>query len=300
MLFFSGPARQIEGCINGVGERAGNVSLEQCILVIDQFGKTAHPEYEFYTDINLVALAKSSDFIAQRMLARQPHWPITGDNAARHSSGGHTNAILKNPLAYQPFDPQRVGNNISFVFGPLSGSNHAKDILKQQGFHCPTEEKTSVAEAIKEKYKNRRKGITDEELVEGFKEYYAPIKIITMEYAKDTMNRAILHIKGKFFSEEEMIVQSEGGNSALAAIDKAVKQYIPTIEIVDYRSNACGGHTVNAECNSTIVVNIDNGEHYIGKAVDADIAISAIKAYINAVNQAYVNCFYRIDEAAYA
>jgi len=102
---FSGPARQIEGCINGTGERAGNAALEQCIMLIKQFGTSTDPENPFYTTIDISKLQAISDFVSKNMLPRQPHWPISGDNAAKHSSGGHTNAILKNPLAYQPFDP---------------------------------------------------------------------------------------------------------------------------------------------------------------------------------------------------
>jgi 2-isopropylmalate synthase len=97
---FEGPAHQVEGCINGVGERAGNAALEQCIMYIKQFGAQADAEQPYYTNIDVSHLKATSDFIAQKMLPRQPHTPITGDNAACHSSGGHTNAILKNPLAY--------------------------------------------------------------------------------------------------------------------------------------------------------------------------------------------------------
>jgi 2-isopropylmalate synthase len=180
---FSGPARQIEGCINGVGERAGNVALEQCIMMIHQFGKEASPAYSFITHARMEKLSVISDFIAENMLARQPHWPVTGENSARHSSGGHTNAILKNPMAYQPFDPKEVGNKISFIFGPLSGSNHAKDILEKNGFKCPDNEKTAIAQAIKDKYADRRKGISDQELIAGYKEYCAKIKKHEKKYA---------------------------------------------------------------------------------------------------------------------
>ncbi|MFT3741444.1 MAG: 2-isopropylmalate synthase [Gammaproteobacteria bacterium] len=168
---FSGPARQIEGCINGVGERAGNVSLEQCIMVINQFGEQINSQDAFFTQARLEHLCKISDFIAEKMLARQPHWPITGKNAARHSSGGHTNAILKNPMAYQPFDPAQVGKQISFVFGPLSGSNHAKDILEKHGIQCSDQEKTLIMQAIKNYYSERRKGITDEEFMMAYQDY---------------------------------------------------------------------------------------------------------------------------------
>jgi 2-isopropylmalate synthase len=292
---FNGPARQIEGCINGVGERAGNVSLEQCLMVIDQFGHCVNSNFTFFTNAKLEKLTQISNFIAEKMLARQPHWPITGENAARHSSGGHTNAILKNPMSYQPFDPKRVGNEISFVFGPLSGSNHAMDILLKSGFRCCKKEKSYIAHAIKTQYADRRKGITDEELIIAYQEYCSPIKVENIDYAKDGLGNTTIFIKGKFFSDIDVKLLYKGENSALAAIDSAVKKYMPLIEIIDYRSNSCSGNTVNSKCNSTIVVKIGT-ETYIGKAIDADINIAAIKAYINAVNVAYVNTYYRIKE----
>ncbi len=296
----SGPARQIEGCINGVGERAGNVSLEQCIMVIDQFGQQAHQDFEFFTNVNIEKLCEVSDFVAERMLARQPHSPITGENAARHSSGGHTNAIIKNPMAYQPFDPKRVGKEVSFVFGPLSGSNHAKEILEKNGFNCLSEDKVNIAQALKEKYSQRRKGITDEEVIAGFKVYCSPIKIEHIDYSKLDSGKTVLHMQGQFFDKKELIVSWVGENSALSALDSAVKKYMSEIEVIDYRSNACAGNNVDAMCNSTITVSLDNKNQYIGKAIDADINIAAIKAYIDAANQAYVNRHYRKEEAQHA
>jgi len=105
------------------------------------------------------------------MLPRQPHWPITGENAAKHSAGGHTNAILKNPRIYQPFDPKEIGKEISFVFGPLSGSNHAKAIIEKHGFPCAEKEKTIIAQFIKDCYADRRKGITEQELLDAYLKY---------------------------------------------------------------------------------------------------------------------------------
>jgi len=168
---FLGPVTQIEGCFNGIGERAGNVALEQCIMYLKYFGAIGNGEKKFYTKINRKYLQDISDFVSRDMLPRQPHWPITGENAARHSSGGHTNAIIKNPMVYQPFDPNETGKEIAFAFGPLSGSNHAKVIIEQYGYSCEEHEKTAIAQFIKEYYVDRRKGITDDELIEAYLQY---------------------------------------------------------------------------------------------------------------------------------
>ena len=291
-----GPVCQIEGCMNGVGERAGNVALEQCIMAIDLFGDRMHPDKTFYTDINLQELKKVSDFIAEKMLVRQPHWPITGKNAARHSSGGHTNAVLNNPMAYQAFDPKQVGKAISFAFGPLSGSNHAKDIIEKQGFRCSHDEKAAISQAIKDKFIDRRKGITDEEVIEGYKAYVSPIRIDSMEYSKDRTDSAVLKISGKFFTKDVIVIEGEGANSVLSAMDREIKKYFPQVELTDYQSSACGSGDVNAKYNSTVIVTIAGKDSYVGKCSDSDINRSAIYAYVDAVNQAYINIHHRKRE----
>ncbi|MFK7824636.1 MAG: LeuA family protein [Oligoflexales bacterium] len=165
---FDGPATQVEGCINGIGERAGNVSIEQVCMYIKQFGDSLDMDSKYWTKINFNMIQKISDFVAVNMLKRQAHWPISGDNAARPTSGGHTNAILKNPLIYQAFDPRVVGKQIKLAFGPSSGGNHAKSIIEQHGYQCLDAEKAVVAQFIKSYYKHRYKGITDDELIHAF------------------------------------------------------------------------------------------------------------------------------------
>src|SRR6185437_9425570 len=79
-----GPATQIEGCINGIGERAGNASLEQCIMILKHFGaQSATDQSRFYTTADTSKLQQVSDFVNQHMLPRQPHWPVSGENAAK-------------------------------------------------------------------------------------------------------------------------------------------------------------------------------------------------------------------------
>jgi 2-isopropylmalate synthase len=289
---FEGPARQIEGCINGVGERAGNAALEQCVMYIKQFGQKEGRN--FYTDINISEFKQTSDFIAEKMLPRQPHSPIVGENATKHTSGGHTNAILNNPLVYQPFDPKEIGGEIRFVFGPLSGGNHAKQVIEQHGYICENEEKATMAQAIKDYYHDRRKGVTDLEVLAAYKAIKSPIKADKISYSRVNGNSATLSLIGAFFDQSEIEVDSLGKNSALSALVEAVKTYMPDVKIEDYRSESSTDDAIDALCRSTIVVSRENNRTYKGIAEDSDIEISALKAYINAVNEAYVEEYYRI------
>jgi 2-isopropylmalate synthase len=292
---FNGPARQIEGCINGIGERAGNASLEQCIMLIKQFGATA--EEPFFTTINTEYIQEVSDFVSNHMLPRQPHWPVSGENAARHSSGGHTNAILKNPLAYQPYDPKETGKEISFMFGPLSGGNHAKDIIEGHGYICAEEEKAELAQAIKQIYSERRKGITDDELIQGYFEYRKPIKVENIDYSKEK-HQSSVSMTGTIFDQTGDFSETHSGkDSALAAVKKMIEARFGPYRILNHRaqSDTAG---IDANSISEIIIETQNEEsgekqQFIGKGRDQDIEIAAIKALIDAVNFAYIEQNFR-------
>ncbi len=291
---FFGPATQIEGCFNGIGERAGNAALEQCIMIIKHFAHHIDAEAPYYTKINTGSIQELSDFVAKYMLTRQPHWPISGENAARHSSGGHTNAVLKNPLAYQPFDPSEVGKEISLVFGPLSGGNHAKAIIESHGYRCSEEEKTVLAQYIKDRYQDRRKGVTDQELMRAYFDYRKPIDAQEFDYGR-SKNRSEVRFCGKFFGEDGEFQESlEGKDSALAVLKHLIDRKFPGTTIDSYNSESVGSG-IHAASLSTIVISAPDGKRHSGRGEDQDIEISAMKALVSAINNAYIDTYFRIE-----
>ncbi len=284
---FQGPCTQIEGCFNGIGERAGNVALEQVILAMAHFGGRGAEGVVYSTGIALDKIQALSNFVAKNMLPRQAHWPITGDNAARHSSGGHTNAILTDPLAYQPFDPREIGNEITFVFGPLSGGNHAQSIIERAGYVCDDREKASIAQFIKTMYQERRKGVTDDEVIEGYFEFRKPVSIEEYDYSKRS-GRSEIVLRGKFFDlHGELREVYDGKDSALACLKRSLDQRLPGLVLQSYHSES-ESPGISAKSVSTIVLTDDTGRSFIGSGVDEDIEISAMKALISATNRAYV------------
>jgi 2-isopropylmalate synthase len=286
---FEGPARQIEGCINGTGERAGNAALEQCIMLIKKFGSSIDPANPFYTTIDTSKLQSISDFVSEHMLPRQPHWPISGDNAAKHSSGGHTNAILKNPLAYQPFDPQAIGKKIDFSFGPFSGSNHAKSIIENFGYICSDEEKADIAQFIKDMYSERRKGITDEELLQAYFQFRAPIRVEQIEYVTNADgNQVKLH--GQFF-DSYGIIEGKGQDSVLSNLKNLIESKFGEFKILHQENRS---ESLNDQIHhiSRLSITARGSRQYSGIGQDSDIHISFLKALIDAVNQAYINAYF--------
>jgi 2-isopropylmalate synthase len=289
---FDGPVTQIEGCFNGIGERAGNVSIEQCIMYLKAFGVKNCENNFFHTNTKTHNIKDISDFVATHMLPRQAHWPISGENAARHTSGGHTNAILKNPQAYQPFDPKEVGKEITFIFGPLSGSNHAQSIINDQGYICNNDEKVVVTEFIKDYFSNRRKGLTDKEFMQAYFAYRAPIKIDAYKYRKRA-EVAEINVIGTFNGKKDDIsMTSNKGGTALTTLHKALENYLSPISIESYRSQS-KDKGKNAISIASISISYHN-ELYTGRGEDIDIEVSALKALVNAVNRALTHTNYAI------
>lgn len=123
-------ARQIECTINGIGERAGNTSLEECVMVIKQ-----HPELGFYTDIKTPLLLETSRMVSDEMgMVVQPNKAIVGTNAFAHSSGIHQDGVIKERSTYEIIDPADVGvDKSSIVLTARSGRAALAFRLKEIG-----------------------------------------------------------------------------------------------------------------------------------------------------------------------
>ena len=147
---------------------------------------------------------------------------------------------------------------------------------------------------LKELYSDRRKGITDEELLEGYFEYRKVIRVENLDYSKSS-NKSEVHIQGKFFDQEgEFRAKHEGKDSALAALKAAVDERFGQTTIQSHQSESDSAG-INANSISTILLLDEEGNMVQGKGIDQDIEISAMKAFINAVNNAYINRHFRIE-----
>ncbi|MEN2434988.1 2-isopropylmalate synthase [Weeksellaceae bacterium A-14] len=124
-------ARQIECTINGIGERAGNTSMEEVVMIMKQ-----HPYLNFHTDINTRMLTKMSRLVSDSMgMIVQPNKAIVGSNAFAHSSGIHQDGVIKNRETYEIIDPQEVGvNESSIVLTARSGRSALAYRFKNIGF----------------------------------------------------------------------------------------------------------------------------------------------------------------------
>ncbi len=155
-------ARQIECTINGIGERAGNTSLEEVVMILRQ-----HPYLDLDTDINSKLLYDTSQMVSQKMgMPVQPNKAIVGSNAFAHSSGIHQDGVIKQRETYEIIDPKDVGvNESSIVLTARSGRAALAYRAKKVGYELTKLQLDAVYENFL-KFADRKKEILDEDIHE--------------------------------------------------------------------------------------------------------------------------------------
>lgn len=155
-------ARQIECTINGIGERAGNTSLEEVVMILRQ-----HPYLELDTNINSKLLYDTSLMVSDKMgMVVQPNKAIVGANAFAHSSGIHQDGVIKNRETYEIIDPTEVGvNESSILLTARSGRAALAYRAKKVGYELTKVQLDLVYEEFL-KYADRKKEIVDEDIHE--------------------------------------------------------------------------------------------------------------------------------------
>ena len=154
-------ARQVECTINGIGERAGNCSLEEIVMVM----KTRHDRYPFNTGIHTEHLYSASQLLSSIIsFGPQPNKAIVGRNAFAHEAGIHQDGFLKEPTTYEIINPKSVGVPESrLVLGKHSGRHALKNRCEDLGFRLSTEELDLVYQQVTALADNK-KGLMDDEI----------------------------------------------------------------------------------------------------------------------------------------
>ena len=155
-------ARQIECTINGIGERAGNTSLEEVVMILRQ-----HPDLQLDTNINSKLLYNTSQMVSQKMgMPVQPNKAIVGSNAFAHSSGIHQDGVIKNRETYEIIDPEDVGvDQSSIVLTARSGRAALAYRAKNVGYELTKLQLDEVYRTFLE-FADRKKEIDDQDIHE--------------------------------------------------------------------------------------------------------------------------------------
>jgi 2-isopropylmalate synthase len=280
-------ANQVECTINGIGERAGNASLEEIVMAI----KTRKDFFDCETAVNTKEIYKASRLVSNLTgLLVQPNKAVVGANAFAHEAGIHQAGVLRARETYEIMKPEDIGLTESkLVLGKHSGRHAFADKLKDMGYSLSEENLEKAFKRFKE-LADKKKEISerDLEIIVAEEVYVVPetysidyLDISSGTHQKPTA-KVILIFKGKPI---EAIETGAGPVDAVyRAIDKITKT--PT-SLVDYSIQAITGGT---DALGEVTVRIKENERiYIGHGASTDIILASAKAYLAAVNRLLFN-----------
>ncbi|MCP1358140.1 2-isopropylmalate synthase [Aneurinibacillus migulanus] len=278
---------QIEGTINGIGERAGNTAIEEVALALE----TRSDVYQAKTSLVLNEIYATSRMVSKMTgMMVQRNKAIVGDHAFSHESGIHQDGMLKEPTTYEIIRPETIGiASSTLVLGKHSGRHALKEKIKSMGFDLSKDEITAVFHEFKNLV-DKKKYVVDEDIralvdqqmvhdTEGFS-----LTDISIAYPNQQAEVSVI-LEDRTSNVYEATVQ---GNGAIDALFQAIDQAIDTtFSLEDYtiRSNTAGKDALG----EVYVVLEKDGREVQGRGIDTDIIKASAQAYIKAINRYYEN-----------
>jgi 2-isopropylmalate synthase len=281
-----GGARQIECAVNGLGERAGNTSLEEVVMAM----RVRPDVLPFQTRIDTTKLMRASKLVsAVSSFPVQYNKAIVGRNAFAHESGIHQDGMLKNPLTYEIMTPESVGvSKTSLVMGKHSGRNAFRTKLAELGYKLADNQLEDAFLRFKD-LADRKKIVYDEDIEALVDENIATaqdnIKLVSLTVIAGTRGpqRATmrLSIDGRGITEEVE------GNGPVDATFNAIKAMVPHEAVLElYQVHAV---TEGTDAQAEVSVRLaENGKTVTARAADPDTLVASAKAYLGALNRLMV------------
>ena len=278
-------ARQVECTVNGLGERAGNASLEEVVMAV----RTRADIFPVETKIDATQIVPASKLISQITgYPVQPNKAIVGANAFAHESGIHQDGVLKHRETYEIMRAEDVGwSQNKLVLGKHSGRNAFKSRLNELGVVLESEEALNSAFARFKELADKKHEIFDEDLqallsdeavtpeTEHYKLTYSQV---TSETGEVPVARLTLSVGG-----EEKKAESTGSGPVDATF-KAIESVLNSgSELLLYSVNNI---TSGTDAQGDVTVRLSKGGRVVnGSGADTDIVIASVKAYLNALNR---------------
>ncbi len=276
-------ARQVECTINGIGERAGNASLEEIVMAI----KVRGDYLPFYTDINTREIYNTSRMVSTFTgFVVQPNKAIVGRNAFAHESGIHQDGMLKDRNTYEIMHPSDVGVPESrIVLGRHSGRHGLKARLQQLGYQLSDTELDRVYERFL-KLADRKKEVYDEDLrslmgdVVQNGEQTVVLERLQVVVGTDSIPTASVRLLVAGTPREESATGDGPVDAIFKAIDRATGQ---PGEVVDYQVRSV---TAGRQAMGEVFVRVQyQAQEAHGRGVSTDILEASAHAYLQAINQ---------------
>src|SRR4051812_36232284 len=276
-------ARQIECCINGIGERAGNAALEEVVMAM----KIRNDVLPFWTGIDSTMLTRASKLVAAATsFPVQYNKAIVGRNAFAHESGIHQDGMLKNAQTYEIMTPETVGvKQTSLVMGKHSGRHAFVHKLEEMGYHLQSNQLEdafvrfkTLADRKKHVYDEDIEALVDEEIATA----HDRIKVLSLTVIAGTMGpqsaTLTLDIEGKHITTQSI------GNGPVDAIFNAIHALVPhEAKLELYQVHAV---TEGTDAQAEVSVRLsEQGRSYTAKGADPDTLVASAKAYLGALNK---------------
>lgn len=277
-------ARQVECTINGIGERAGNASLEEIVMAL----KTRRDFFNLDTDIVTTEIYKTSRLVSELTgFPVPPNKAIVGLNAFRHESGIHQDAVIKKPITFEIMDPKSVGVPAStLVLGKLSGRHAFKERLAELGYSLKDEDLSRAFAAFKE-LADKKREIADRDIESLIaEELRTTSEIYHLEQVQISCGTpGIPTATVKLIAPDgQAVIDASPGTGPIDAVYKAINRLVRvpnkltefTIKSVTEGIDAIGEVLIRIE---------SDGITYTGRGADTDIIVASAKAYMNALNR---------------
>ena len=281
-----GGARQVECTINGLGERAGNCSLEEVVMAV----RTRRDYFGLDVGIDTTQIVPASRMVSQTTgFVVQPNKAVVGANAFAHASGIHQDGVLKARDTYEIMRAEDVGwaaNKI--VLGKLSGRNAFKMRLTELGIQMESEAEINAAFAKFKELADRKSDIFDEDILalvmdESLTAEHEFYRFVALSQHSETGERP--HANVTFAAGEvEHHVESDGNGPVDASL-KAIESKLNTgAEMLLYSVNAITSGST--ESQGEVTVRLQHGGRVVnGVGADPDIVVASAKAYLSALNK---------------
>lgn len=276
-------ARQVECTINGIGERAGNTSLEEVVMAL----LTRKDLLQFQTRVIPKHLYATSRLVSKITgMVVQPNKAIVGANAFAHQSGIHQDGILKEKLTYEIMTPETVGiPKTSLVLGKLSGRHAFRERIKDLGYRL-SEKDFELAFTRFKQLADKKREIYDEDIesivVEEVLRVPRRYKLIYLNVVAGNVTVPTATVQ---MEVDGKLVQEAGfGDGPVDATFKTIKKLTHTrSKLLQFAINAI---TSGTEAQGEVTVRLEEkGQTVIGQGADTDVIVASAKAYINALNK---------------
>ncbi len=280
-------ARQVEGTINGLGERAGNVAIEEVVMAL----KTRHDYFgDLQVNIDTKQFTKVSKLVSRLTgVVVPPNKPIVGSNAFAHESGIHQHGMMSNPETYEIMTPESVGaEKTDLVLGKHSGRHAFADHLTKLGFQSFTEEKINDLFGKFKELADRKKQVYDDDIVALVVDnlhHKKAFELVAQYYKLGEKGYAYADVR--LMTPEGEKADAAVGDGPVDASLKAVERVVGLpISLKDYQIRAI---TAGKDALGEATLKVEyNGRLYHGRGISTDIVKSSVNAYINAVNSVFL------------